>query len=82
MESTGLTALLKHHVPEKKMHARSVKWSESNDEAETAKKSAEKLDIDHTTNDIENGLEELPKYISVATSTEIYTDAQLDAHPN
>ena len=42
IDSTLLTALLKHHFPEQKIHAISVKFSESNDESETAKKIADK----------------------------------------
>ena len=68
IDSTLLTTLLKHHFPEKKIHAISVKFSESNDESETAKKIADKLDIDHTTIHIENFLEELPKQIGIAKS--------------
>ncbi len=48
VDSTLLATLLKHHFPEKKIRAVSVKFSESNDESKDAKKIAEKLDIDHT----------------------------------
>ena len=45
-----------------------MKFSESNDESETAKKIADKLDIDHTIVHIENFLEELPKQIGIVKS--------------
>ena len=45
-----------------------MKFSESNDESETAKKIAAKLDIDHTIIHIENFLEELPKQIGIVKS--------------
>ena len=43
VDSTLLATLLKHHFSEKKIHAISVKFSESNDETETAKKIADKF---------------------------------------
>ena len=68
IDSTLIATLLKHHFPEKKIHAVSVKFSESNDESKEAKRIAEKLDIDHSILHIENFLEELPTQIGIVKS--------------
>ena len=65
IDSSLVLALLKKTLPESKIKAFSVKFSNSVDESQEAAKIAESLDIDHETIFLENYLSELPKAISI-----------------
>ena len=65
VDSSLSLALFRKLNPEKKIHAISLKFSESIDETPSAAKIAEKFNADHHVVYLENYLSELPKAISI-----------------
>ena len=63
-----MATLLKKNFPEKNIHAISVKFSDSNDETESAKLIANRLDIDHHITYVENFFENLPQQIGIVNA--------------
>jgi asparagine synthase (glutamine-hydrolysing) len=65
IDSTLVLGLLKKTFPNTKINAISIKFSDSIDETQQAKKIAEYFEADHQILELENYLENLPKAISI-----------------
>ena len=65
IDSSIVLALLKKTFPQSKVFALSIKFSNSVDESQQAKKIAESLDVDHQTIFLDNYLSELPHAIGI-----------------
>ena len=65
IDSTLVLGLLKKTFPNTKINAISIKFSDSIDETQQAKKIAEHFEADHQILELENYLENLPKAISI-----------------
>lgn len=65
IDSSIVLALLKKSLPDSKVKAFSIKFSNSIDESLQAAKIAESLDVEHETVFLDNYLSELPKAISI-----------------
>jgi asparagine synthase (glutamine-hydrolysing) len=65
IDSTLVLGLLKKTLPNTEINAISIKFSDSIDETQQAKKIAEHFDVDHQILELENYLENLPKAISI-----------------
>jgi len=68
IDSTLIATILKKNFPERKIHAISVKFSDSTDETEAAKSIANRLDIDHHVTYVENFFENLPQQIGIVNA--------------
>lgn len=65
IDSTLIASIIKKNFPDMKIDSISVKFADSFDESPSAKKIADRLELDHHIIKIENFLEELPQAISI-----------------
>ena len=65
IDSTLIASIIKENFPDMKIDSISVKFADSFDESPSAKKIADRLELDHHIIKIENFLEELPQAISI-----------------
>jgi len=65
IDSSLILGYIKKFYPEKNIHAVSVKFSDSIDETQNAKKIAQHFDVEHESISVENYLEILPSAISI-----------------
>lgn len=66
IDSTLVLAILKKTLPNTKINAISIKFLDSIDETQQAKKIAEHFEINHQIIELENYFENLPKAISIS----------------
>jgi len=65
IDSTLVLAILKKTLPDTKINAISIKFSDSTDETQQAKKIADHFEINHQIIELENYFENLPKAIGI-----------------
>jgi asparagine synthase (glutamine-hydrolysing) len=65
VDSTLILGLISKTLPNLKLNAISIKFSDSNDETNTAKKIADFFEVEHQIINIENYLQDLPTAISI-----------------